>query len=53
MCEDRGKLEKSANNYFVPMGSFFAELVKQEAIRQGAKLSVMVKDECKESNCKK
>lgn len=53
MCDKYGKLEESSNNYFGPMGIFFAELVKQEAIRQGVKLVIIVEEGCEESNCKK
>lgn len=34
MCEDCGKDKESSNNYFVPMGSFWAEFAKQQVIKE-------------------
>jgi len=53
MCKNCGKFKKSSHNYVVPMGSFFAEMCKQNAIREGAIIVTLKKEADDEKSCQK
>jgi hypothetical protein len=42
MCDDRER--ESSKNFIVPVGSFFAEMCKQAAIKEGAFLVTLIKE---------